>query len=95
MARVTFTLEARVEARDARLWLKDRQPQTVEGFRARLRDARTLLEQFPEAGRPDVHGTRRLDLSPYPYSLIYRVRADRVSIIAVPHDRQQRYWSSR
>lgn len=96
MARVTFTRQARVEARDARLWLKDRQPRTVEGFRRRVEDARGLLGDFPMAGRAERGGTRRLTLDPYPYSLVYRILPDRVSVIAVPHHRQDGpYWIER
>lgn len=96
MARVTFTRQARIEARDARLWLKDRQPRTVEGFRRRVEDARRLLSDFPMAGRADAGDTRRLQLDPYPYSMVYRVLSDRVSVIAVPHNSQnRRYWLDR
>ena len=93
MARVTFTRGARIEARDARLWLKDRQPRTVEGFRRRVEEARRLLSDFHMAGRADAGKTRLLPLDPYPYSLVYRILPDRVSVIAVPHNNQdRRYW---
>ncbi len=96
MARVTFTRQARVEARDARLWLKDRQPRTVEGFRRRVEEVRRMLTDFPMAGRPDAGETRRIALDPYPYSLVYRILPDRVSVIAVPHNNQaRRYWLDR
>ena len=96
MARVTFTRQATLEARDARLWLRDRQQRTVEGFRRRLEDTRRLLGEFPMAGRPESGDTRRLSLDPYPYSLVYRVLPGRVSVIAVPHNSQGvRYWLER
>ncbi len=93
MARVTYTRRARVEARDARLWLKERQPRTVEGFQQRMEAAQRLLSDFPLAGRPEAGDTRRLSLEPYPYSLVYRVLPDRVTVIALPHNRQsEKYW---
>ena len=96
MPRVTLTQQARIEARDARLWLKDRQPRTVEGFRRRVEDARRMLADFPLAGRAEIGETRRLPLDPYPYSLVYRTLPDRVSVIAVPHNKQdRRYWLDR
>jgi plasmid stabilization system protein ParE len=64
MAKVIFTRAAIREARDARLWLKDRQPKTVEEFKIRLREARETLGEFPRAGRTHLHGTRQLPRSP-------------------------------
>lgn len=96
MARVLFTPEAQDEARDARLWLRVRQPTTVQGFRDRLARARAELRRFPEAGPEYLVGTRRLELSPYPYYLVYRVEGDVVAVIAVPHTSQgEAYWRGR
>jgi plasmid stabilization system protein ParE len=69
---------------------------TVEGFRDRLSAARALLSEFPMAGKPATGRTRRLSLTPYPYSLVYRVLPDRVTVVAVAHDRQRdRPWPNR
>ena len=84
------------EARAARFAFKDRDPASVEGFRLRLREARSRLADFPNAGAEHIYGTRRLLLSPYPYSLVYRVDAGDVVIIAVPHAKQAPgYWRER
>jgi plasmid stabilization system protein ParE len=96
MPRVTLTAAARREARGARLWLKEREPKTVEGFRNRLESARRTLSDFPLAGHESADGTRRLQLTPYPYYLVYRVLRDRVSVIAVAHSRQDEgFWLNR
>jgi plasmid stabilization system protein ParE len=96
MASDFFIKEAQDEALDARLWLKDRQPKTVEGFRQRLTRARAELRRFPETGPPYLFGTRRLQLAPYPYSLVYRIEGDMVVVLAVPHASQaEGYWHDR
>lgn len=96
MARVFFIPEAQDEASDARLWLRERQPRTVQCFRDRLMRARAELRRFPEAGPTYMFGTRRLELAPYPYYLVYRVEGEMVVVIAVPHTSQaEGYWRSR
>ena len=96
MPRVTLTKGARRDARDARFWLRDREPKTVEGFRLRLEEARETLSEFPRAGQEYLAGTRRLPLTPYPYYLVYQIFPDRISILAVAHSsRQEGYWRER
>ncbi len=96
MAKVVFTRVAVREARDARLWLQEREPKTVEEFRLRLRAARVTLEEFPAAGSLHLFDTRRYLLSPYPYYIVYRTDGELVTILAVPHAKQRPgYWRDR
>ena len=90
MTTVRFSRRGIREAREARDWLKERQPKTVDGFRVRLREARNRLADFPRAGAASRQGTRRLPLSPYPYVLVYRLVAGDVEIVSVRHGRQRR-----
>jgi addiction module RelE/StbE family toxin len=47
------------------------------------------LEEFPLLGRAgEIAGTRELVLPKYPYTIIYRLTADKVRIIAVLHQLQ-------
>ena len=66
------------------------------GFMDELKDARLRLLEAPERWPPHLFGTRRVHFRLYPYSLIYRVLADRIEVLAVAHDRQRPgYWRSR
>ena len=48
------------------------------------------VRYFPGLGRPGRRkGTRELVLTRYPYLLVYRVRARKVSIVAVAHQRRR------
>jgi len=49
-----------------------------------------LLAEHPGLGRPGrVPGTRELFVPGTPYLMLYRVRGDRIEILAVFHGRQQ------
>ena len=48
------------------------------------------LRSFPGLGRPGRRrGARELVLTRYPYLLVYRVRARKVSIVTVVHQRRR------
>jgi toxin ParE1/3/4 len=48
------------------------------------------LAEFPNLGRPGrVAGTRELVVPSTPYLITYRLRGDRLEIIAVFHERQK------
>lgn len=53
-----------------------------------------LLEMHPEIGRPGrISGTRELVVPDTPYIIPYRVRRERLELIAVFHGRQK--WPAR
>jgi toxin ParE1/3/4 len=56
----------------------------------RILKAVGLLQSHPEIGRPDrVVGTRELVIPDTPYIIPYRVRRERLELIAVFHGRQR------
>ena len=56
----------------------------------RILKAADLLERHPEMGRPGrVVGTRELIVPDTPYIIPYRVRRERLELIAVFHGRQK------
>jgi toxin ParE1/3/4 len=56
----------------------------------RILKAVALLESHPEIGRPGrVVGTRELVVPSTPYIIPYRVRRERLELIAVFHGRQK------
>jgi toxin ParE1/3/4 len=56
----------------------------------RILKAVELLEGHPEIGRPGrVFGTRELVVPDTPYILPYRIRRERLELIAVFHGRQK------
>ena len=60
----------------------------------RILDAIDLLQSYSEIGRPGrVVGTRELVVAGTPYIIPYRVRHDRLELLAVFHGRQK--WPSK
>jgi toxin ParE1/3/4 len=58
---------------------------------ARILSAVKLLESHPAVGRPGrLPGTRELVVPDTPYIIPYRVRRERLELIAVFHGRQKR-----
>jgi addiction module RelE/StbE family toxin len=55
-----------------------------------LLDSALSLVDFPEVGHAGKReGTRELVLTKYPYTLIYKLSATRIVIVAVVHKRQK------
>jgi len=55
------------------------------------------LLDFPKAGSPYLHGTKRIILRRFPYSIIYKIYRDEVIVAhAVMHMRRKPdYWKER
>ena len=68
----------------------------ADDFADELEQALGLLNRFPELGQASAGNTRTLSLHSFPYSLIYRLQADVIRVIAVAHhSRRPRYWAGR
>ena len=65
-------------------------PQAARGVAARILEGVDLLAGHPHIGRPGrVIGTRELVVSGTPYVIPYRVKEDRLELIAVCHGKQK------
>ena len=69
-------------------------PKAANRIAAALMDAVERLAELPNLGRPGrVAGTRELVVTGTPYVIPYRVRGDRLEVIAIFHGRQK--WPKR
>jgi toxin ParE1/3/4 len=69
-------------------------PKAANRIASALLEAVERLAELPNLGRPGrVAGTRELVVSSTPYVVPYRLRADRLEVIAVFHARQK--WPKR
>lgn len=88
--------EASRELESALDWYAHRSPNAAAAF---LREVEFGIERIREAPvRWPYFGmhTRRYLLGRFPFSLVYRVEANDVQVLAVAHDRRRPgYWSSR
>ncbi len=67
-------------------YLAQDNPNIARALYAHLRQCVSMLETFPEAGRPGrLLGTRELVLDKYPYIVPYRIKDGVVEILRVFH----------
>jgi len=97
---VTHTLEfldeALEEAEEAARWYAERSETAAVGFAEELDAAIAHIERAPTTWPIYEHNTRRFLLRRFPYSVVYRIDASRVVIIAVAHaHRRPGYWRER
>ena len=74
-----------------RLYLRTRNPSAVEKIFNAVSRSAGQLQSFPELGRPmEGSDIRLLQVPGLPYILPYRVKLDRIEILAVFDGRQER-----
>ena len=86
--------EALEEAEEAARWYAERSETAAVGFTEELDAAIAQIELTPTAWPPYAYNTRRYVLRRSP-SVVYRVDANQVIVIAVAHaHRRPGYWRS-
>ena len=95
--RVSLSNEAQVDTDDAADWyIGEGALDAADEFANELDKALILLTNFPALGEKSAHNTRIFPLHNFPYSLVYRLQADTVRVIAVAHhSRRPGYWAGR
>jgi plasmid stabilization system protein ParE len=83
--RLEFSRTAQRHLREARDFIAQDNPDAADALVAMIIARAATLQEFPLAGRALGGDRRALALPPTPYSLIYRVVATRVVVLAVWH----------
>jgi len=87
IVRVTKRAQAHIER--AALWWDENRDLAPKAFDEDLAEAFLLLGAEPRVGAPALHthaqGVRRLHLARIRYYLYYRIRGDRVEVLALWH----------
>jgi plasmid stabilization system protein ParE len=74
-------------------WAQEKSDDAADLMLDRIFSAAELLETHPELGRPGrVAGSRELLLHPLPFLLAYRLRRNKIEILALLHG--ARKWPS-
>ena len=93
---IRFHPSADDEVIEAYRWYRARSPNAAAAFRAQVDRAIALIAEAPERPASYLHGTRRVLLRRFPFSIVYRITDDGVEIVAVAHGRRRPgYWSDR
>jgi plasmid stabilization system protein ParE len=93
---VSFLPAADADYQDARAWYATRSRQAAAGFEAAVAVAVKEIADNPELYNLLDDRHRRCMLRRFPYSLIYRVEALGILVVAVAHSRRSSsYWHGR
>lgn len=94
---ISFNGEAVAEAEAAALWYKaEGGSETSQAFAKEVRRVVELVVTQPTLGAPGRYRTRVVPLHKFPYSLIYRIQADTLRVLAIAHQRRRPgYWGKR
>ena len=77
------------EARKAYRWYLRRSAAAARRFRVALEAALEQIAQSPDRWPVYLHGTRYRLLRRFPFILVYRLRGERLQLIAVAHGRRK------
>ncbi len=88
-ATVRFHPAAAQEAELAYYWYAARDLSAAHAFREELRHAVDAVAQTPLTWPRHGRRARRYVFPLFPFSLVYRIRADEVEVVAVAHGRRR------
>lgn len=87
---------ALAEARAARLWYAASSPRSADAFMFELDRGVELIAESPERWPAHHLGTRRWLFHRFPFSLVYRVKGETITVVALAHARRRpAYWRER
>jgi len=84
---------AQEELHAARIWYEERSPLSAVGFAHEIAGAISRIAEAPSRYPLLEHGTRKVVLQRFPFSIFYRATEAKVVIIAIAHQkRRPGYW---
>lgn len=87
---------AEEDLQDAFAFYEMQRPGLGESFLRALDDGLARVVSHPNSFRSDEHGVRTAFLHRFPYGIRFRLKADRVQVLAVWHERRRPDgWRSR
>lgn len=88
--------EALEESSAAARWYRRRSEAAEQAFLAEIDRAIDSIAEAPDRWPRHTRGTRRFLLRRFPFSVVYRVIAARIEVIAIAHGRRRpAYWKDR
>jgi plasmid stabilization system protein ParE len=94
--RVAYTEAAQEERLEIVRFYRAANPEAARSFARELKHELALLKERPELGTPHLEGTRRKVFPYFPYSLVYTLEENLITVHAVPHrSRDPEYWLDR
>lgn len=92
--KVNFHPEAGEEVEASRQWYAERNPLVARAFLAEIDLAVARIEEAPQRWPSYGKAARRYILPRFPFSVIYRIKDERIEVVAVAHNRRKPgYWN--
>jgi plasmid stabilization system protein ParE len=85
MSSLRFHPEAERELLDASRWYAERSEVAAQAFALEIDRALDAIMRAPELWPLQPSGERRLTLSRFPYSVLYRTRDAEIFVVAIAH----------
>lgn len=96
MKPLTYHPKASDEIDQAFGWYAMRSARAADGFYEQYFAAVKKVGRQPSRSSPYLHGTQRIILDRYPFSIIFRELPRKIEIVAVAHaKRKPGYWAKR
>jgi plasmid stabilization system protein ParE len=93
---VVLRRKARIDFDEAFDWYEEQRPGLGFQFVECVQAVFDAISAMPELHAPVYRDVRKALVKPYPYSVIYRIRGDRIIVLAVFHNkRDPDIWKSR
>jgi plasmid stabilization system protein ParE len=93
---VKFHPDAEEDIRGARRWYAEKSAIAARAFVAEMEASVEQVLRSPERWPRYLSGTRRYYFANFPFTLIYRVEAGQILVVAVAHHRRKPgYWKTR
>jgi plasmid stabilization system protein ParE len=87
---------ARAELLHESQYLEQARPGYGKKFVSEVKSIFSQIKRNPEAGKPDEEGCRRLRITGFKFSVVFREEPNEVVVYAIrPDQRQPGYWHGR
>lgn len=88
--------EAEADLAEAKKWYDDKRVGLGDDFLEHVEVAFQTVQRFPLVSQPLYKNLRRVRVPKFPYTVIYRVDDDQITVLAVYHtSRDPKGWQSR
>ncbi|MCH2209433.1 MAG: type II toxin-antitoxin system RelE/ParE family toxin [Lentisphaerales bacterium] len=88
--------EAKEELREAMIFYNEERPGLGLELLDRFEETLEFICDFPLAATKTIRNTRKSSLKQFPFSIIYKVNDDLLTVISVAHQkRRPGYWKNR
>jgi plasmid stabilization system protein ParE len=87
--RVAFSSAARRDLLEVEAWYRPRSSSALASFIRELNAALRFIADYPEGAPLFLDDARGKTLSRFPYSVVYKIKRDRILVLAIVDERRK------